>query len=238
MIYRFMIISMNKTKLIALIFSLCLLGMSGNLHAQLADTIWSGNATITIPSVTQYQNGLPLRYPKTVSNLSFILPVEVWFWDASKFLVVFRQRDFGAAPDRAPLQPAIGEWTIPVAARRGSLTGVSRVPTTQPGLFEIETGRYSAGRGGAFTFTAEQRDISNLAGFDRDWIYRGYRTLMTGSARLLNSRTLSATLTAVTTPNPGGPNLMKYVGAKPSAVVTLTKTSRRPSVTGVGDFVD
>jgi len=202
-------------------------------RAQLADTIWAGNATVTVPSLTQYKNGRPLPYPKTISNLSFIVPIEVWFWDSSKFLVVFRQKDFGADPTRAPLQPAFGEWIIPTGARRGNLAALTKVPYGSD-LFEIQTGRYSL-RGIAGTFTAENRDTRDRTGYDRDWIYRGYRNLITGSFRL-NGRTLSVSGTSVVRPNPGGPNSIK--GGATTATATLSRTTKKPSVVGVGVFDD
>lgn len=230
---------MNINKPLALLFSASLLLGSGTLRAQLADTIWTGNATVTIPQLTPYSDGQPLPYPKTVSNLSVILPVEVWFWDASTFLVVFRQRDVGADPGRAPLQPAFGEWTIPLAARIGKLRGISRIPYGSD-LYEVQTGRISrkTGISPVYNFTAETKDTADRSGYDRDWIYPNARTLVTGTARLINSSTLSASLTSVTTPNPDGPNSLKISNGNPSATIILTKTNRRPSTVGVGVFDD
>ena len=223
----------KKTLWISMFLSLSLLTPS--LRAQLANTIWTGKAKITVPALTQFENGRPKAYPRTLSGLSFVLPVEVWFWDSNKFLAVFRQGEFGADPSRAPLQPAFGEWTIPAAARVGGLAGIARVPYGSD-LFEIQTGKYSR-KNGLFQFTAETRNTADLSGYDSDWIYRTYRNLVTGTARLVNARTLSVTGTSITTPNPGGPNSLKASGGT-SAIVTLTKTSRRPSTEGVGVFDD
>jgi len=227
---------MNKSltlKVVTLFLGVSFLLPIPAARAQLADTIWAGNATVTVPSLTQYKNGRPLPYPKTISNLSFIIPIEVWFWDSSKFLVVFRQKDFGADPTRAPLQPAFGEWIIPTGARRGNLAAQAVVPYGSD-LFEIQTGRYSL-RGIAGTFTAENRDTRDRTGYDRDWIYRGYRNLITGSFRL-NGRTLSVSGTSVVRPNPGGPN--KFKGGATTATATLTRTARKPTVVGVEVFDD
>lgn len=91
-------------------------------RAQLADTIWTGNAKITIPALTATdQDGELLNYPKTITGLTFIVPVEVWFWNNSKFLIVYRQREMGADVARGELQPLIGEWEIPAEARVRSL---------------------------------------------------------------------------------------------------------------------
>jgi len=211
--------------------------VSAPSHAQqLADTIWSGNAKVTIPALVACdENGKAMDYPKTTTGLTFIMPVEVWFWDSSKFLIVYRQRDMGADPARGALQPLIGEWTIPVAARQGLLNGISEVPYGSD-LYEVRTGSYRKS-GGKYFFTAEQRDTADLSGYDSEWIYPNAKTLFTGSFTVKNS-TMSATLTAVSTPNPHGPGGIKTLGKNPSATVILTKTTKNPSSEGVGVFLD
>lgn len=204
-------------------------------RAQLADTIWSGNAKITIPALTATdQDGGSLDYPKTITGLTFILPVEVWFWNNSKFLIVYRQRDMGADPARGELQPLIGEWDIPAEARVGLLSGVSVVPYGSD-LFEVQTGSY-AKKGNNYTFTAEQRDTADRFGYDSRWIYRDAKRLVTGSFTLSGS-SLTATLVFTETPNPVGPGKLKAIG-KTSAKATLTKSSRKPSTEGVDVFQD
>jgi len=202
----------------------------------LANTIWTGNAKVTIPALTACdENGQPLPYPKTVTNLSFILPVEVWFWDDSKFLIVYRQRDMGADPMRGELQPLIGEWAIPTLAQVDQLLGVSEVPYGSD-LYEIRAGSYSK-KGSKYSFTAEFKDTGDTSGDDAEWIYPGARTLVTGSFALTGG-TISAMLTAVISPNPHGPGGIKTSGKNPSASVTLTKTDRKPSEQGVDVFLD
>lgn len=205
--------------------------------AQLANTIWSGNARITIPALVACDNdGNPLDYPKTVSGLTFILPVEVWFWDNSTFLIVYRQRDMGADPARGALQPFIGEWTIPVGARQGQLIGVTEVPYGSD-LYEVQTGSYWK-TGSRYSFTAEERDTGDFTGYDSNTIYPGARTLLTGSFSIKGT-TMDATLTALFTPNPQGPGGLKTTGKNPSAKITLTKiTNRTPSSEGVDVFLD
>jgi hypothetical protein len=90
---------MNKQQLIIACFSFWL-ALAGTSEAQLANTIWRGDAKLTIPALTLYDNNAdPLPYPKTTTGISIIVPVEVWFWDSSKFLVVFRQGEFGFNPE-------------------------------------------------------------------------------------------------------------------------------------------
>jgi hypothetical protein len=226
---------MNKSKTALFVCMTLFLGCVMS-RAQLADTIWSGNAKITIPSLTATdQDRKLLDYPKTITGLTFILPVEVWFWNNSKFLIVYRQRDMGADPARGELQPLIGEWEIPAEARVGLLTGESVVPYGSE-LFEIQTGSY-AKKGNKYTFTAEQRDTEDRRGYDDKYILPGARQLVTGSFTLKGT-TLSSSLTFTETPNPIGPNQLKTTGKNTTVTATLTKTNRKPSTVGVDVFKD
>jgi len=225
---------MNKSKLALYVCITLFLGCP-IAQAQLADTIWSGNAKITIPALTATdQAGRSLDYPKTITGLTFILPVEVWFWNNSKFMIVYRQRDMGADPARGELQTLIGEWEIPAEARVGLLSGVSVVPYGSD-LFEVQTGSY-AKKGNKYTFTAEQRDTADRFGYDSEWIYRDAKSLVTGSFTLRGS-SLTATLVFTESPNPVGPGKLKAIG-KTSAKATLTKSNRKPSTEGVDVFQD
>jgi len=226
---------MNKSKMAFYVCMTLFLGCAMG-RAQLADTIWSGNAKVTIPTLTATdQYGELLAYPKTITGLTFILPVEVWFWNNSKFLIVYRQRDMGANPDKEELQPLIGEWEIPPESRVGLLTGVSVVPYGSE-LFEIQTGSY-AKKGNKYTFTAEQSDTEDRRGYDREWIFPDARQLVTGSFTLKGT-TLSSSLTFTQTPNPIGPNGLKATGKNTSATAILTKSNRKPSTVGVDVFLD
>ena len=225
---------MNKSRL-ALYVCITLFLACPIVQAQLADTIWSGNAKITIPTLTATdQAGRLLDYPKTITGLTFILPVEVWFWNNSKFMIVYRQRDMGADPARGELQPLIGEWEIPAEARVGLLSGVSVVPYGSD-LFEVQTGSY-AKRGNKYTFTAEKSDTADRFGYDSEWIYPNAKRLVTGSFTLSGS-SLTTTLVFTETPNPVGPGKLKAIG-KTSAKATLTKSNRKPSTEGVDVFLD
>jgi hypothetical protein len=225
---------MNKSRLALYVCITLFLGCP-IAQAQLADTIWSGNAKITIPALTATdQAGGLLDYPKTITGLTFVLPVEVWFWNDSKFLIVYRQRDMGADPARGELQPLIGEWEIPLNARTGLLSGVSVVPYGSD-LFEVQTGSY-AKKGNKYTFTAEQSDTADRFGYDSEWIYPNAKRLVTGSFTLSGS-SLTTTLVFTETPNPVGPGKLKAIG-KTSAKATLTKSNRKPSTEGVDVFQD
>jgi len=225
---------MNKQQLTIACISFWL-ALAGTSQAQLANTIWRGDAKLTIPALTQYDNNAdPLPYPKTTTGVSIIVPVEVWFWDSSKFLVVFRQGEFGFDPERAALQPWIGEWTIPVAARTGLLANKTIVPYASDDIFESRTGSYSK-VGNKYSFTARKTDTAT--GNNDNLIYPGASQVLTGSFSLKNAQKLSGTASFLQTPNPIGPGQISVAGVC-LASFSLNKVSSTPSSTGVEVFVD
>jgi hypothetical protein len=224
---------MNKQQLTIACFSFWL-ALAGTSQAQLANTIWRGDAKLTIPALTQYDdNADPLPYPKTTTGVSVVVPVEVWFWDSSKFLVVFRQRVFGSDPARASLQPLIGEWAIPTAARTGLLANKTIVPYGS-GIYESQTGTY-AQVGNKYSFTAQSKDTAT--GNNSGVIYPGAKLVLTGTFGLKNAQNLNGTASFLQTPNHIGPSGI-YVAGVSVASFSLTKVSPTPSSTGVEVFVD
>jgi hypothetical protein len=226
---------MKKQQLIAICFCFWL-ALAGTSEAQLANTIWRGDAKLTIPALTKYDNNAdPLPYPKTTTGVSIIVPVEVWFWDRSKFLVVFRQGEFGFDPERAALQPLIGEWTIPVVAQTGQLVGETSVP---PGsdIYESRTGSYNK-VGNRYSFTARKTDTAT--GNNDNIIYPGASLVLSGSFGFngKNTQKLSGTASFLQTPNPVGPNGI-YVAGVSLASFTLNKVSPTPSSTGLDVFLN
>ncbi|NBT48846.1 MAG: hypothetical protein EBT07_13710 [Actinobacteria bacterium] len=213
------------------------MALVGTSQAQLANTIWRGDAKLTIPALTQYDdNADPMPYPRTTTGISVIVPVEVWFWDSSKFLVVFRQGEFGFDPARASLQPLIGEWTIPVAARTGLLANKTIVPYASDDIFESRTGSYTK-VGNKYSFTARKTDTAT--GNNNNSIYPGASLVLSGSfgLNLKNTQKLTGTASFLQTPNPNGPNGI-YVAGVSLASFTLNKVSPTPSSTGVDVFLD
>jgi len=224
---------MNKQHLTIVCLSFWI-ALAGTSQAQLENTIWRGNAKVVIPSPTLYnQNADPLPYPKTTTGVSLIIPVEVWFWDKSKFLVVFRQGQFGAAPERADLQPWIGEWEIPVAARIGQLRNKTAVPYGS-NIFESRTGSYGkVGKKYSFTAQALDTDPDDNAGY----IYPGAKLVLSGTFGFKDGQNMNGTASFLQAPNPNGPGGIHVAGVT-LAIFNLTKVSPTPSSTGVEVFVD
>lgn len=177
-------------------------------------TIWQGTATVKIPALTQYRDGRPQSFPTVPSGLTMTLPVEAWFLTSTEFVVVLDQRAVGAEPTRAKLQPLIGSW-------RGISYGNSQ-NKRQTGTYNTSTKRFSAVR---------ERLVSSSSS------YRGRSTLQ-GSYSLPSPTRMSVSGSYTTSPNPGGPNTIKYANGVPSFTAILTKTSRQPSREVANAFSD
>jgi len=207
-------------------------------YAQLADTIWTGNAKVTIPKLNFYSDGNLLADPKTVSALSMIIPVEIWFWDSSTFIVSMDMRKLDAGPDTPDLQPLFGEWIIPLGARIGSLAGVTVVPYGLGDYFEQKTGSYSFNaKSKKGTFQAQQKDTV-IKDFDVGDITPGCSRNLKGSFRLQGANTMKVTGTTFDIPNPIGPSSRSaYVGSGPIIEVTLVRhPTRTPRGSGVAPY--
>ena len=189
----------------------------------LANTIWTGNAKVTIPKLNFYADQAPLADFKTVSNLIMIMPVEVWIWDSSTFLLALDMRKLKAGPDQPDLQPLLGEW-------KSIQYGVGD-------YFEVRTGTYTyASRTKRGTFKAELRDTVTKD-FDVDRITAGLTLRLGGSIRTQGAA-LKATGTYSSNYNPEGPaSSFSYSGGFPKFEVVLTRaTGRTPSSAGFTPF--
>ena len=102
-----------KTKKELFLIGLVLAGvLSSGWSQSLNNTIWKGTATVKIPALTPYRDGVQKQYPAVVTTgLTFTLPIEAWFRTSTEFLIVLDQRALGADTERAKLQPLIGSWT-------------------------------------------------------------------------------------------------------------------------------
>jgi len=86
----------------------------------LADTIWDGNAEITIPKLVWKNERPKFNRVETVSNIKFQVPVQLWFWGkddspSNAMSICFNQKKVGADPLRAELTMVLGQlpsWAI------------------------------------------------------------------------------------------------------------------------------
>jgi hypothetical protein len=196
------------------LFSLVLAGfVTSGWSQSLNNTIWKGTATVKIPALTPYRDGVQKQYPAVVTTgLTFTIPVEAWFRTPTTFLIVLDQRAIGADPERAKLQPLIGSWT-----------GVTYGSSNKKSY----TGTYGSNK-----FKATKRQLVRTS-----WSYVGTETVQ-GSYRLVNQARMGISGTFTSSPNPSGPNGPKYSGGVPTFTAVLSKTARRPSAEIANAFSD
>jgi len=92
-----------------------LVGSASSAQANpLADTIWEGNAEITVPKLVWKKERPKFNRVETVSTIKFQVPVQLWFWGknddpTNSVSVCFPQRKVGADPSRQELIMMLGE---------------------------------------------------------------------------------------------------------------------------------
>ena len=195
------------------LFSLVLAGfVTSGWSQSLNNTIWKGTATVKIPALTPYRDGVQKQYPAVVTTgLTFTIPVEAWFRTPTTFLIVLDQRAIGADPERAKLQPLIGSWT---------------------GVTYGSGNKSYSGTYGSNKFMATRRQLVRTSSS-----YVGTSTVQ-GSYRLVNQARMGISGTFTSSPNPSGPNGLKYSGGVPTFTAVLSKTARRPSAEIANAFSD
>jgi len=203
-----------KTKKELFLIGLVLAGvLSSGWSQSLNNTIWKGTATVKIPALTPYRDGVQKQYPAVVTTgLTFTLPIEAWFRTSTEFLIVLDQRALGADTERAKLQPLIGSWT-------GVTYGSSNNKTY--------TGTYGSNK-----FKATRRQLVRTS-----WSYVGTSTVQ-GSYQLVNQAQMGISGTFTSSANPSGPNSPRYSGGVPTFTASLSKTTRRPSAEIADAFSD
>lgn len=196
------------------LFSLVLAGfVTSGWSQSLNNTIWKGTATVKIPALTPYRDGVQKQYPAVVTTgLTFTLPVEAWFRTPTTFLIVLDQRAIGADPERAKLQPLIGAWADITYGRSSN---------------KSYSGTYGSGK-----FLALRRQLVRTS-----WSYIG-TTAVQGSYRFENQNQMGISGTYTSSANPSGPNGPKYSGGVPTFTAVLSKTARRPSAEIANAFSD
>ena len=101
----------------------CIFAMVSGSQSQtnpLADTIWDGNAEITIPKLIWKKERPKFNRVETVSTLKFQVPIQLWFWGknddpTNAMSICFNARKVGADPLRAELSMFLGQlpsWAI------------------------------------------------------------------------------------------------------------------------------
>lgn len=209
------------------------LGLQAPVQAQLADTIWEGNVTISGFSLAKVQGGVVQAGPN-VANASVTLPVEMWFWNNSNCGVVFRRDKWGLNPEEFAYQQWMDDQGNPIDPPEfiykqgpkylggGSLSPISN----NSNGYETTTDNYSynaARRSGNFS----QRTLYN---YPSQTHAAGAVLSIRGNFRLSNPNTLvPQNLVLSLTPNPFGPNSYRIGGRLTLRAGNFSKTTRKPS---------
>jgi hypothetical protein len=208
--------------------------VASSARAQLADTIWEGNVTISGFSLTKVQGGVVQAGPN-VANASVTLPVEMWFWNNSNCGVVFRRDKWGLNPEEFAWTEWMDEQGNPIDPPEfiykqgpkyvggGSLSPIAY----NSNGYETTTDSY--------TYNASKKSGS----FSQRTLYNhltqthanGATLSIAGKFHLSNPNTLvSQNLVLSLTPNPFGPNSYRIGGSLKLRAGNFSKTTRKPSV--------
>jgi hypothetical protein len=155
-----------------------LLGSASFAQANpLADTIWDGNAEITVPKLIWKKERQKFSRVETASTIKFQLPIQIWFWGqndnpTNAMSICFNARKVGADPLRAELTMPLGQlpsWAI---------TQLQQIHARRPGkddtiyLFPGNYGSYALnGRTRKATF--QVRHIDRTDDLSIDWRFEG-----------------------------------------------------------------
>ena len=210
----------------------------------LADTIWDGNAEITIPKLIWKKERPKFNRVETVSTLKFQVPIQLWFWGknddpTNAMSICFNARKVGADPLRAELSMFLGQlpsWAI---------TQLEQIRARRPGkdhtiyLYRGNYGVYSMNtRTRRASFQLRNVDRSG-GGNDTDW-------RLEGSLILSRDRISRATF-VVTSPTsrssldwspvrPGDESLISSQGNITGTVLNIVKSTSKPGDQGPAQF--
>lgn len=203
-----------------------LLCVSPRASAQLADTIWEGNVTLSGLSLQKVTGGA-LQPGPNLSNASVTLPIEIWFWNNSNWGVVFRRDKWGLNPPKPFYVDFIqaGETEVYFTQERQYEGGGSRSPVYQPGR-ETITDVYTynpARRSGTFS----QRILYLVSGSTRD---AGASLNLSGRFSLRGNTITAQNIVFSIAPNPWGRDSYRSSGRLRVVANPFSKTSRKPSV--------
>ena len=203
-------------------------------HAQLADTIWEGNVTLSGLTLQKVQSGVVQSGPN-LANATVTVPLEIWFWNNSNCGVVFRRDKWGMNPEEFSYveieYDLFGNETNWISIYRqgpkyvggGSLSPIS----SNSNGYESTTDRYTynpSRRTG--TFLQETLYNQNNGTFNAGALMK-----ITGNFRLASSNTLvPQNIVLSLSPNPIGSNSYRTSGKLVIRATPFNKTTRKPSI--------
>ena len=201
-----------KPRCISVVLLILVLGTLAS-HAQLADTIWEGKASVSGFSLQPCIGGLP-KPDMILGGLKLQIPFEVWFLDSANLLVVGRRDKMGGDPAN---QKYLLFWGL--------------FPGEENGRSHLEQATYRAERrSGTYSFACSRTRLAP----DSVDSYQGQKTAMNGFFSVKGDRLVLSRPVFSFTPNPLGPRGPKVLGVPKFAFTQLSKTSRKPSQELVG----
>lgn len=221
-----------------------LVGSASSAQANpLADTIWDGNAEITIPKLIWKKERPKFNRVETASTIKFQLPIQIWFWGqndnpSNAMSICFNQRKVGADPLRAELTMPLGQlpsWAV---------TQLQQIHARRPR--KDDTIYLFPGNYGTYTFNARTRKatfrLRNCDADDEvviDWRFEGAIGLsgnrITKATFVLTQPTSLSRLDSYPV-RPGDENLISFQGNITGTVLNVVKSSAKPSDQGPAQF--
>ncbi|NDB96189.1 MAG: hypothetical protein EBZ78_08535 [Verrucomicrobia bacterium] len=224
---------MSRQLLLGTVMAFLLVALS-SVRAQMADTIWEGNVTLSGLTLQKVQGGEAQSGPN-LSNASVTLPLEIWFWNDSNCGVVFRRDKWGLNPEEFAYMSDVDldgnplpEWVAwykkgPKYVGGGSLSPI----TYNSNGYETTTDRYTY-NASKKTGTFLQKTIYN---YPNETHASGAMLDISGGFRLSNPGTLVPQKIVLSLrPNPFGPNSYRTSGRVTVRAGNFTKTARKPSI--------
>ena len=212
----------------------------------LADTIWDGNAEITVPKLAWKKERPKFNRVETVSTIKFQVPIQLWFWGANDnpanaMSVCFNARKVGADPLRAELTMLFGQlpsWAI---------EQLKQIHQRRPG--KSDTVYLWPGSYGLYNFnkrtkkaTVQLRNVNESTGSDDptiDWRIEG--SISTAANRISKATfvfTLPTSLSRLDSRpvRPGDENLISFQGNVTGTILNLSKSAAKPSDQAAAQF--
>lgn len=203
----------------------------------LADTIWDGNAEITVPKLIWKKERPKFSRVETVSTVKFQVPIQLWFWGrnddpTNAMSICFNQRKVGADPLRAELSMILGQ--LPTWALIQLQQIHVRRPRTDDSiyLYEGNFGFYSINPK-TKRATIQLRNVDrSTGGLNRLWHLEGSLAVAANRISRANfvvtSPTSLASFTSSTV-RPGDEDRIGFQGNITGMVFNLVKSSAKPS---------
>lgn len=217
-----------------------LIGQTSN---PLADTIWDGNAEITVPKLVWKKERAKFSRVETVSTIKFQLPIQIWFWGknddpTNAMSICFNQRKVGADPLRAELTMPLGQlpgWAI---------NQLQQIHDRRPR--KADTIYLFPGNYGTYAFNSRTKKatflLRNCDETDDvviDWRFEGSIAFsanrITAASFVLTQPTSLSRIDSYPV-RPGDENLISFQGNITGTVLNIVKASGKPSDQAAAQF--